>query len=181
MKERSKDNSYFLLKSYILQQNGGFSEIPLRPRGSAISSSNDVYHISGAGIYLNAAPQYADRPIANNGLILSANNGIAMSVFFISNSSQVGVGVITVPDGHTVSSGDFNIIDIWRVYYYLPGALRIGSILPSPLPSTSQGIYTVTIPDSNNNMFIFNLGLYPPGFNGKLLQLLMIFFSLPAI
>ena len=104
-----------------------------------------------------------------------------MVVNFISNSGQSGVGVITLPDGRTQSSGSF--IDIWLVYatpFDRPGALQIESISSSPLPSTSQGIYTVTIPDSNNNTFVFNVGLYPPGFNGKLLQLLMIF-SLPAV
>ena len=135
-----------------------------------------LYHILGAGIYASvAAPQFDDRPIANNGLILSASDG--MAVDFISNSSQLGVGVITLPDGRTQSNGD-NTIGIWRVYapFSHPGTLRIET--SSPLPTTSQGIYTVTIPDSNNNMFIFNLGLYPPEFNGKLLQLLMVFFSL---
>ena len=119
---------------------------------------------SGAGIYaIVAAAQFKCHPIANNELILGASNGI--SVNFISNSSQSGVGVITLLDGRTVSSGDR--IGIWEVYNPAsrPGELRLQT--SSPLPSTSQGIYTVTIPDSNNNTFIFNVGLYPSGFNGK--------------
>ena len=130
-----------------------------------------MYHISGAGIYAgNAALQYNDRPIANNGLILSASNG--MSVNFISNSSQSGVGVITVPDGYTQSSG--GNIGVWRVTSPLnrPGVLNFITISSSTsLQPSSQGIYTGTIPDSNNNMFVFNVGLYPTGFNGKLLLL----------
>ena len=84
---------------------------------------------------------------------------------FMSNSSQSGVGVITLPDGRTAFSGDR--IDVWRVYnpYTRPGEFRLQTF--RPLTSTSQGIYTVTIPDSNNNMFILNVGLYPSGFNGK--------------
>ena len=75
--------------------------------------------------------------------------------------------MITVPDGHTQSSG--GNIGVWRVHspFRRPGALRITTV--SSLPPTSQGIYTCIIPDSNSNMLIFNIGLYPTGFNGELL------------
>ena len=143
-----------------------------------VSSSNAVYHISGAGIYASrAAPQYDDHPIANNGLILSASNGIEVN--FISNSSQVDVGVVTLPDGGTRSSGENGGLRV-HAPFSRPGVLRIDRI--SSLPSL-QGIYSATIPDSNNNMFTFKVGLYPTGFNGELL-LLMIFNSylpLPAV
>ena len=135
----------------------------------SVSPSNAVNHISGAGIQPDkAAPQYEGRPIANNGLILSASNG--MSVNFISNSSHLGVGVVTLPDGRTRSSGGY--IDVWRVYspFDRPGTLRIETF--SSLPSTRQGIYITTIPDSYNNMFKLNVGLYPSGFNGELLLLI---------
>ena len=140
-----------------------------------VSSSNAVYHISGAGIHASrAVPQYDDHPIANNGLILSTSNGIEVN--FISNSSEVGVGVVTLPNGHTQSSGgsDGSIIDGWKVHapFSRPGVLRIDRQSGdrfSPLTSTRQGIYTATIPDSNNNMFTFNVGLYPSDFDGELL------------
>ena len=131
-----------------------------------VSSSNAVYHISGAGIHPDrAAPQYDDRPIANNGLILSASNRI--SVNFISNSSEVGVGVVTLLDGGTRSS-DGSTIDGWWVHapFSRPGLLRFET---SSLLTSRQGIYTATIPDSNNNMFTFNVGLYPSDFDGELL------------
>ena len=131
-----------------------------------VSSSNAVYHISGAGIHPDrAAPQYDDHPIANNGLILSASNRI--SVNFISNSSEVGVGVVTLLDGGTRSS-DGSTIDGWMVHapFSRPGLLRFET---SSLLTSRQGIYTVTIPDSNNNMFTFNVGLYPSDFDGELL------------
>ena len=124
-----------------------------------------MYHISGAGIYgIRAAPQFKSRPIANNELILSASDN-SFSVNFMSNSSQSGVGVVTVSDGRTVSSGDR--IGIWEVYNRAgrPGELRLQTY--RPLSSTSQGIYTVTIPDSNNNTFILNVGVYPYDFNGN--------------
>ena len=99
-----------------------------------------------------------------------------MEVNFISNSSQSGVGVITVPDGRTRSISRVSTIDVWRVHapYDRPGHLCI-TLLSSPLRATSQGIYTATIPDSNNNIFVFNIGLYPTTYNGK--TLLMIFSS----
>ena len=125
-----------------------------------------MYHISGAGIYAaSAAPQYDDHPIANNGLILSAISDI--SVGFMSNSSQTGVGAITVPDGRTQSNG--GNVGVWQVATPLsrPGVFFIFTSIS--LPSTSQGIYTATIPDSNNNMLTFNVGLYPNGFDGELL------------
>ena len=137
-----------------------------------VSSSNAVYHISGAGIHPDrAAPQYDDRPIANNGLILSRSDG-DISVNFISNSSVVGVGVVTLLDGGTRSSGENG--GGWRVFspFDRPGLLRIDRFSGnnfSPLTSTHQGIYTATIPDSNNNMFTFNVGLYPSDFDGELL------------
>ena len=148
-----------------------------------ISSSNTVYHISGAGIYVNnAAPQFDDHPIANNGLILSASNGIEVN--FISNSSEVDVGVVTLSDGGTRSNGDINI-DIWRVYspFHRPGVLRITYTSFSSLISTRQGIYTATIPDSNNKLFVFNVGLYPSEFNGELLLLIIFnsYMPLPAV
>ena len=112
--------------------------------------------------------------MANNGLILHGNEG--MEVNFISNSSRSGVGVITVPDGRTQSISRVSRIDVWRVHapYDRPGHLRI-TLLSSPLRATSQGIYTATIPDSNNNIFVFNIGLYPTTYNGK--TLVMIFSS----
>ena len=137
-----------------------------------VSSSNAVYHNSGAGMYaLKAAPRFNDRPIANNGLILSStNNGILLD--FISNSSQSGVGVVTVVYGNTLSSTSYS--DVWRIHnpFSRPGVVRLETVSSSPsLQPSSQGIYTGTIPDSNNNMFVFNVGLYPTGFNGKLLLL----------
>ena len=131
-----------------------------------VSSSNAVYHISGAGIHPDrAAPQYDDRPIANNGIILSASNII--SVNFISNSSEVGVGVVTLLDGGTRSSGENDGGWMVRAPFNRPGVLRFQT--SSSLPSALQGIYTATIPDSNNNMFTFNVGLYPSDFDGELL------------
>ena len=126
----------------------------------------------------NAAPQFDDHLIANNGLILSGRE--RMIVNFISNSSQSGVGVIALPDGRTQSSG--GNIGGWIVGPIVndPGTLRITTY--SPFTSTRQGIYTATIPDSNNNMLTFNVGLYPNGFDGELLLLIhILYIPLPAL
>ena len=70
----------------------------------------------------------------------------------ISNSSQSDVGTITGPDG---SIPDFRP-------FKRPGVLRLAATHPSP------GIYTCTIPDSNNNQFAINVGVYPTGYSSKL-------------
>ena len=80
------------------------------------------------------------------------------------------MGVITGLDGYTWPAN--TILSVWMVNnpYGRPGALRLVTILQSSsLPATSQGIYTGTIPEINNNTFFFNVGLYPTGFNGRLL------------
>ena len=141
-----------------------------------------MYHISGAGIYADrATPQYVGRSIANNGLVLSSDRGILVT--FISNSSQLGVGNITLSTpSMTLSNG--MTTSVWRVHApeNRPGALRIRTHSSSPLQATSQGIFTATIPDSNNNMFIFNVGLYPNGFDGELLLLVIFkYMPLPAV
>ena len=89
-------------------------------------------------------------PIANNGLIVGGSNGFVFDC--ISNSSQSDVGVITGPDGSVVTEiSPFN----------RPGVLRLDD-------NPSQGIYTCSIPDSNDNSFIINVGVYPNGFSSEL-------------
>ena len=48
-----------------------------------------------------------------------------------------------------------------------PGVLRLQTRSVMSMTASDQGIYTCTIPDSNDNTFVFNVGLYPNGFNGK--------------
>ena len=96
-----------------------------------------------------ADSQFDDSPIANNGLVVIASTGIVLDC--ISNSSQSDVGNITGPDGSVVTEmSPFN----------RPGVLRIDG-------NPFQGIYTFTIPDSNDNSFIITVGVYPNGFNSK--------------
>ena len=48
-----------------------------------------------------------------------------------------------------------------------PGVLRLHTRGGMSMTASDQGIYTCTIPDSNDNTFVFNVGLYPNDFNGK--------------
>ena len=99
---------------------------------------------------------------------MSASNGLRL--LCVSNSSQSGVGAITANSGSKLSTG---AAGIWNVAYpsNRPGVLRlhnrIVSTVPMLLTASDQGIYTCAIPDDNGNDFIFNVGLYPYGFNGK--------------
>ena len=108
------------------------------------------------------------RPIANNGLIVSATKGLRL--YCVSNSSQSGEGTITTSNGDTLNTGSNGI---WNVAYpgNRPGFLRlqnrIVSNTPMLLTTSDQGIYTCTIPDHEGNDITLNVGLYPNGFNGK--------------
>ena len=124
----------------------------------------------GAGIYADGRTVSTDpeRPIANNSLIVSGSDGLRLEC--VSNSSQSGVGMITGLDGNTFPFGNTGV---WRVVnpFSRPGVLRLQTIsTTTSLPAADQGIYTCIIPDSNDNFFIFNVGLYPSGFMGGLLH-----------
>ena len=115
----------------------------------------------GAGIIGGGRTPFSEseyRPISNNGLLVSASDGLLLDC--VSNSSQYGVGMITGLDGNTLPIGDTGV---WRVVnpFSRPGVLRIHS---TSITTADQGIYTCTIPDSNDNQFIFNFGLYSSGF-----------------
>ena len=125
---------------------------------------------SGAGIYV--ANRYdesqidARGPIANNGLIVSASDG-SLRLDCVSNSSQSGVGMVTTRDGAMLSigynAGALRLISSPR----RPGVLRLQTRIVESMTASDQGIYTCTIPDSNGKTFVFNVGLFPNGFNGK--------------
>ena len=122
----------------------------------------------GAGIFGGGRTSSFDierHPIPNNGLIVSASDGLRLEC--ISNSSQSGVGMITGLDGNTLPIGDTGV---WRVVnpFVRPGVLRLQTVSTSSITAADQGIYTCTIPDSNDNQFTINVGLYPSGFTGSI-------------
>ena len=106
----------------------------------------------------------AGGPIASNSLIISASDGLRLEC--VSNSSQSGVGVVTARDGTTLNINT-NVGNLRLTNpFSRPGVLRLLTISGS-LTASDQGIYTCTIPDSNNKQFVFNVGLYPSDFSGK--------------
>ena len=122
----------------------------------------------GAGIFGGGRKSSSDiehRPIPNNGLTVSASDGLLLNC--ASNSSQSGVGMITRQDGNTLPIGT---TDVWRVSNpsQRPGVLRLETISTSSITAAEQGIYTCTIPDNNDNQFTINVGLYRSGFMGDL-------------
>ena len=89
----------------------------------------------------------------------------------VSNSSESRVGTITAPDGTMTTSGVNHP-------YNRPGVVRFR---PS-ITASNQGVYTCTIPDSNDNYISLNVGLYPRDFNGELTSTVMVsIFSLHTV
>ena len=122
-------------------------------------------HHPGGGIYADrGGPYFDDRAIANNGLIVSASNDLRLECV----SSQSEEGMITGHDGNTIPLG---VTGVWRLTnpFHRPGVLRLQThnALLSPITAADQGIYTCTLPDSNDNQIVINIGLYPSGFNGE--------------
>ena len=98
---------------------------------------------------------------------MSGRDGV--SIFCTSNSSLSGVGMITGLDGNIFPfAPDGGVLtDAWRVNnpWKRPGIIHIST---ASVSAADQGIYTCTIPDSNNKLFIFNFGVYPSGFMGEM-------------
>ena len=60
----------------------------------------------------------------------------------------------------------------WKVVnpFRRPGVIRLQTRAGESMTHFEQGIYTCNIPDSNGRRFVFNVGLYPNGFSGKLFK-----------
>ena len=114
--------------------------------------------------------------IANNGLIVSAINGVRLDC--ISNSSHSQVGEFTTPNmsmSHTPESNDPDP-DPYVTHKYphnRPGLIRLLN-KANTFPSEGKGIYTCNIPDSNGKVISVNVGIYPHGFTGVRLHLVII-------
>ena len=107
-------------------------------------------------------------PIANNGLkMIHSGADNYLIIDFVSNSSQSGVGNITIPNGTILSPYATTGALFFISSYDRPGVLRLRQRSYLPFPVTYQGIYTCTIPDSNGIDISLNVGVYLPGFNGE--------------
>ena len=106
---------------------------------------------------------FDNRAIANNGLIVSASDGLRLECV----SSQSEKGMITGRDGNTMPLG---VTGVWRLSnpFRRPGVLRLHPYTQSSITTADLGIYTCTVPDSNGGQVVINVGLYPSGFNGEL-------------
>ena len=130
------------------------------------TTKNIPFIYSGASLYKDRG---GSGPINNNGLIISANDGLVFDC--VSNSSQSGVGTITAPDnvdpsGHVVIYA-FNRPGLVRLRTQTSLTTDLKNLTLLPFAVSDQGIYTCTIPDSNGYNISLNVGLYPPGFNGE--------------
>ena len=127
-----------------------------------VTTCNVTFDIMiGAGIYsYEAAPGFV-RPIANNGLIVSDNDG-QLSLECV--SSQSALGDITGLDDNMFTGNS-----VLRVGHPFdrPGVRRLRTNHDTSLTAADQGIYTCTVPDSNDNQTVINVGLYPTGFSGE--------------
>ena len=124
-----------------------------------------MIHDPGAGIYSSrGAPGFEDRPIANNGLIVSASDGL--SLYCVSSSD---LGIITDITEATLTNANTGV---WRLTnsHTRPGVLYLQTKNDTSITTTEQGIYTCNISSSNGEEFIINVGLYPNGFTGEPLQ-----------
>ena len=127
-----------------------------------------VMYTPGAGVYATQRTltnEFVPCPIANNGLIVSASDGLRLEC--ISNSSQPGVGNIIGRNGNTLPFSSYLVLRLNNPFRR-PGVLRLQTRTAALITTSDQGIYTCTIPDSNNNQFVINFGLYPNGFMGEL-------------
>ena len=126
-------------------------------------SDHDVT-VAGASPHAGiAADRYNKRPIANNGLIIASSND-RLRLVCVSNSSQPDVGEITGLDGNTPTSGSGWVVDNGG---NVPGFIRASN---TAFTASDQGIYTCTISDDNDNVMIFNVGLYPTAFSGECVE-----------
>ena len=75
--------------------------------------------------------------------------------------------MVTTRDGAMLSIGDNTGALRLGNPFRRPGVLRLQTRAGVSMTTSDQGIYTCTIPDSNDNTFVFNVGLYPNDFSGK--------------
>ena len=124
--------------------------------------------VTGAGVY---ARRPVFHPIANNGLIVGGSDGFLFDC--ISNSSQSRVGTITALDGSVLPTGSDQSTLTAEHPFNRPGIVRLQATA-ALITTINQSIYTCTIPDSNGNQFVINVGVYPNGFSSELLLYMCI-------
>ena len=105
----------------------------------------------------------------NNGLVVSnsVGSGFRFRIFFRSDSMSANVGEIIGLNGNALSSNGFFAISPGGQTGEIAISNTVGS--QSALTASQQGVYTCRIPMQNGVWREFNIGIYPSGFNSKLL------------
>ena len=120
---------------------------------------------AGAGLHvIRPATSVSTGFIPNNGLIVSASDGVRLDC--ISNSSNYTVGEFTTPNMSMLVSPESSDPYVTLKYpHNRPGVIRLLN-KANTFPSEGKGIYTCNIPDSNEKTISINVGIYPHEFIG---------------
>ena len=103
-----------------------------------------------------------------NGLVISVGSEVRLRLFCRSDSMSENVGQLIGLDGTTAvtSNSFFEIARPQRGELMVRN--RVGS--QNALTSSQQGVYTCHIPLQSGQMREINVGVYPNGFNSRLLS-----------
>ena len=131
-------------------------------------SSSIAILLTDAGIQIFRGSPSGNFP-PDNGLVISDNpsgNDFRFRIFCRSDSMSGNVGQFIGLDGNSTLASN----SIFAVARRQPGELvienRVG--IQSALTSSQQGVYTCHIPLQSEKIRIFNIGIYPSGFNSEL-------------
>ena len=116
------------------------------------------------------------RVLTNNALVTpNANNRPRLSLQCVTNSTRsddsnaVPVGDVIATDSSLLTAGTTynNQIEV-AIGSVAHGYLSIFNLASSAyIDTSSQGVYTCRVYDDNDNLLLFNIGIYPTGFNSE--------------
>ena len=122
----------------------------------------------GAGIHVFRGTNTGSQP--NNGLVVSDDPESSYRIRFYcrSDSLMFNVGDLIGLDGNNFTGNDYLVFEPPQD----GGEIRVENIVGSeqPLPASEQGVYTCHIPLQSGEIREINIGIYPFGFNGRLIH-----------
>ena len=134
-----------------------------------IIAIDNVYECSctciDAGVHVFSGTPHS---LPANGLVISVGSGTRLRFFCRSDSMSANVGQLIGLDGTTaVTSNNF-----FEITHPQRGELIVHNAVgsQSALTSGQQGVYTCRIPLQSGQMREINVGVYPNGFNCRLLS-----------
>ena len=134
----------------------------------AIDSSHNVYECSctciDAGVHVFSGTPHS---LPANGLVISVGSGTRLRFFCRSDSMSANVGQLIGLDGTTALTNN----SFFEIVRSQPGELMVRNRVSSQnaLTTSQQGVYTCHIPLQSGQRREINVGLYPNGFNSRLL------------